>query len=297
VIAIGLSGLIAALFLAFGLSNSLARPLRRLAGVAQRFGSDDLSARVGDVEGPEEVQQLAHAFDRMADRVEAVSRAQQEFVANASHQLRTPLTGMKLRLEGAIADPTDPAIRGELEAAEAEVDRMSAIVDRLLEIAAREEREPATAVDLDDLARRAVERWRARAEEHQRRIVLDGAEVPVTAMVHPGDVEQILDALLANALAYGAGAIEIGVRSDAGAATLTVRDHGPGVAPRERELVTGRFYRGAGAGGVPGSGLGLTIVQDLVERGGGRLRIDEAPHGGAIVEIIYPVTRAALTVP
>jgi signal transduction histidine kinase len=297
VVAIGVGGLLAALVLAFGLSNSLARPLRRLAGVAQRFGADDLSARVGEVEGPDEVRQLAHAFDRMADRVEAGSRAQQEFVANASHQLRTPLTGMKLRLEGAIADAADPAIRHELQAADAEVDRLSAIVDRLLAIATREEREPEPAVEaaLDDLARQAVERWRSRAADAGRELVLEAA--PATATVHPSDVGQILDAVLANALAYAEGPVEVQVGERGDRAVVAVRDHGPGVAADERELVTERFYRGARARAVPGSGLGLTIVRDLAERDGGTLRIEDGPGGGALVSIAYPLRRAVLTSP
>ena len=115
VLAIGAGGLLAGLLLAVALSSSLSRPLRRLAEAAQRFGSPDLSVRVGSVSGPTEVTQLARSFDRMADRVQTSANAQEAFVANASHQLRTPLTGMKLRLEGAIADERDDGVRAELD--------------------------------------------------------------------------------------------------------------------------------------------------------------------------------------
>jgi signal transduction histidine kinase len=111
VVAIGAGGLAAGLILAFALSGSLARPLRRLADVAHRFGSGDLSVRAGEVRGPREVEELASSFDQMADHVERTVQAQREFVANASHQLRTPLTGMKLRLESALADNDDEELR------------------------------------------------------------------------------------------------------------------------------------------------------------------------------------------
>ena len=152
VFAIGAAGLLAGLIMAFALSGSLARPLRRLADAAQRFGSGDLSVRAGDIRGPQEVEQLASSFDQMAERVEDTVQAQRAFAANASHQLRTPLTGMKLRLESAIADTTDDGLRRELVAAEAEVDRLSAIVDRLLATASRTESHPPRPIDLATIA-------------------------------------------------------------------------------------------------------------------------------------------------
>ena len=105
--AIGIAALVAGMLLAFGLAGSLSRPLTRLAAAARRLGDGDLSARAGDVSGASEVEELGQSFDEMADRLERSAQAQREFVANASHQLRTPLTAMKLRLEGAIAEAPD----------------------------------------------------------------------------------------------------------------------------------------------------------------------------------------------
>ena len=201
VLAIGAGGLLAGLLLAVALSSSLARPLRRLAEAAQRFGSPDLSVRVGPVSGPTEVTQLASSFDRMADRVETSANAQEAFVANASHQLRTPLTGMKLRLEGAIADERDDGVRAELVAADAEVDRMSALVTRLLAMAAGDEHGAAAPSDLSILARHAAERRRT-AE-----IGVRGE--PAQAVVHADDVAQIIDTLLDNAAVYAPGPVEV----------------------------------------------------------------------------------------
>jgi signal transduction histidine kinase len=289
VLAIGAAGLLAGLILAFALSGSLARPLRRLADVAQRFGSGDLSVRVGDIRGPDEVQQLSSSFDGMADRVEATVHAQREFVSNASHQLRTPLTGMKLRLESAIADTDDDELRAELSAAEAEVDRLSAIVDRLLATAARNEVQAGTPVDLHDLAERAAERWVAPAREAASELVVDGG--PASAVANAADVEQILDNLMDNAIAYAPGRIEINTGASNGHAFLAVRDHGPGIVDRELPHVTERFYRGAGER-TPGSGLGLAIVRELAEQGEGSIVIAPAPGGGTRIEVRYPAPEA-----
>ena len=154
--AIGLAALAAGLLLAFWLAGSLSRPLTRLAAAAKRLGHGDLSARAGDVSGAREVEELGQSFDEMADRLERSVQAQREFVANASHQLRTPLTAMKLRLEGAIAEAPDEAVRQRLEAADLEVDRLSGIVDRLLVMAREIEEGTSANVDLGEAVDRAV---------------------------------------------------------------------------------------------------------------------------------------------
>ncbi len=285
VVAIGAAGLAAGLILAFALSGSLARPLRRLAEVAKRFGSGDLSVRAGDIRGPDEVEQLATSFDRMAEQVEGTVRAQREFVGNASHQLRTPLAGMKLRLESAIADADDDAIRAELVAAETEVDRLSAIVDRLLATAARSELGPPDVVDLRAIAEDAVGRWQPQAREAATKLTVDGS--PVDARAHRGSVEQIIDNLLDNALVYAPGDVRVATTARDGLAIIEVRDHGPGIAPDDLDHVTERFYRGSGAR-AGGSGLGLAIVQELAERDGGSMGVSRGPDGGTIVEISFP---------
>jgi signal transduction histidine kinase len=285
VIGIGLAGLAVGLILAVVLSTSLARPLGRLADVARRFGSGDLSVRAGDLRGPEEVEELATSFDRMADRVEGTVQAQREFVGNASHQLRTPLTGMKLRLESAIAATDDPDLRAELSAAEREVDRFAAIVDRLLATAARTEAGPAETVDLRELADAAAERWRAPAREAASELVVDGP--PGLALANPEDVELILDNLLGNALTYAPGMVELTTGQSDGRVVLAVRDHGRGIPPEDRPHVTERFFRGSRERSG-GSGLGLAIVRELVERDGGTLEIDDAPGGGTRVEVSFP---------
>ena len=229
--------------------------------------------------GPTEVTQLASSFDLMADRVEASARAQEAFVANASHQLRTPLTGMKLRLEGAIADERDDAVRAELVAADAEIDRLSVLVTRLLAMAAGDEHGAAEPCDLSVLARAAA----------QRRCTPDltVSGEPAAAVVHADDVAQILDTLLDNGATYAPGPIEISTGVRDGEAWVCVRDHGQGMSPEARARATERFYRAPGAP-EGGTGLGLAIVRELVESDGGVLAIEAAQGGGTKVEVRYP---------
>ena len=154
---IGGIGLSIGLVIAVVMSGSLARPLTRLAVTARRLGAGDLSARAHDVTGADEIEELAGSFDDMADRVERTVQAQREFVANASHQLRTPLTGMKLRLESAIERADTPEMTHDLTAADREIDRLAATVDRLLVMARTLEEGGSTEIELHDAAERAVE--------------------------------------------------------------------------------------------------------------------------------------------
>ena len=280
---IGLAGLAAGMVVALVLAGSLARPLARLAAAARSLGGGDLSTRVGDLRGPDEVRDVAGSFDEMADRVERTFRAQRSFVANASHQLRTPLTGMKLRIERAADDATDPELRSQLRAADADVDRMAATVDRMLEMAHEVEEGAPTEADAGEAARAGVARWADRSAERGAALtaVVDGA---ASAYANPTDLDQILDNLLDNATAYAPGPIEVSVATQPKHVVLAVRDHGPGIAPEERDMVTERFARGRSAPSG-GSGLGLAIARDLAERWGGSLRVLGPADGGTLVEV------------
>ncbi|MDP8957025.1 MAG: HAMP domain-containing histidine kinase, partial [Actinomycetota bacterium] len=196
-IAVGLAGLFAGLVIAWAMAGSLSRPLSRLARAAHRFGEGDLSAR-SNVRGGGEIGEVAETFDAMADRLEANVRAQREFVANASHQLRTPLTGLKLRLEAARSRAEGSEVAPTLEAAEREADRLAGIVDRLLVLARRAEKgETAPSSNLDDAAHAAAERWeeRARVTGASISVVGDGGWVGTRRE----DVDQIFDNLVHNA--------------------------------------------------------------------------------------------------
>jgi signal transduction histidine kinase len=281
-LAIGGAALLAGLLLAFGLARSFSRPLASLAAAARRLGSGDLSARAQDVGGATEIEDLGRSFDQMAGRLERTVRAQREFVANASHQLRTPLTGMRLRIESAIAETEDEDAKRQLAAAEREVDRLSEIVDRLLATSRNVEEGKATQVDLADAVARAVARWGERAERLESTLVTRGAGE--TAQGDPSDIDQILDNLIHNAISYAPGDVTIKTGHRDGSAVLAVEDAGPGIPEEDLPRITDRFYRGRGAP-AGGSGLGLAIARDLAEKWGGSLEVTSTPGEGTRVEV------------
>jgi signal transduction histidine kinase len=295
IVAVALGGLLAGLGIALALARSLARPLSRLAAAAQRLGAGDLSTRAGKLEGGTEVDELAGSFDEMAGRFERTVRAQREFIANASHQLRTPLTGMKLRLEAAIAETSEDDVRAELRAADREVDRLAQIIERLLTMAGQIEEGRIDArrmppVDLADAVERAVERWRERAARASSSLVDEGenGRAPVWAVVEPADLDQVLDVLIDNALMHAPGRVEVSSTANGEQATLSVSDHGPGIPPDEQAKVTERFFRGRGAP-AGGSGLGLAIARELAERWGGGIEV-HAGAGGTRVDVFFRTT-------
>jgi signal transduction histidine kinase len=279
---IGLGALFAGLIVAFVLAGSFSRPLRKLAAVAKRLGGGDLTARAETIEGASEIVQLARSFDDMADRVEATVKAQREFVSNASHQLRTPLTGMKLRIEAAMAGGPSEDVRRQLEAADTEVDRLAEIVNRLLVMARRIEEGGPSEIDLDEAVHRALERWRERASQQGATLTATGEGG--RALGESADLDQILDNLIDNAVAYAPGPVVIETGRADGRAFLAVKDVGPGIAADERHRVTDRFFRGRTAP-KGGTGLGLAIVRDLAEKWGGTVIVGPADGGGTRIEV------------
>ncbi len=283
--AIGIAGLIAGLVIAWILARTLSRPLTRLTGAATRLGEGELGARSG-VTSTGEIGEVARTFDAMADRLERSVTAQREFVANASHQLRTPLTGLKLRLEAAADDAPTEDLRRQIKAAEQEADRLAGIVEGLLMMSRRIEAGGAPASsDLGRVARTAAGRWEERARRAGGSVEVrgDGA----MAAASDADVNQIVDNLIDNALAYAPGAVRIDVTRRDGRATLAVEDEGPGIPEEERGRVLERFYRGHGVA-PGGSGLGLAIVRDLADRWGGSVEVGARDGGGTRVEVGFP---------
>lgn len=285
---IAVAALVLGLALAWLLAGSLAKPLRNLAGAARRVGAGDLSARA-EVSGPAEQQEVAAAFNEMAARVERVLEAQRQFVANASHQLRTPLTGLRLRLEAA-ALRADAELERELEAAEREVERLAKLLTALLTLA-REGGDPGpgSPVELGEAALAAAERWRAEAERRRRRLLLEG-DGPVWARASDEDVAIVLDNLVENALLYAPPGSDIVLRWHVrgGEACFAVLDEGPGIDHAEAERLFDRFARGRAAWSTPGTGLGLAIVRTLARRWGGDATLRTRADGGAAAELTLP---------
>jgi len=276
---IGVAVIAAGLALAWFLAGTVAGPVRRLVAAAGRLGHGDLDARASEG-GPRELDTLARAFNRMAETLTANVAAQRGFVANASHQLRTPLTGLKLRLEAIRSEGGEAA--EQAAKADLEVDRLGALVDDLLELARASSSEPeGRSVDLGEQAARAVERWRTPAEQARQTLRLEATAATAGVWADPADVAHILDNLIENAVRYSPAGSDIVVTASSGRAGpyLSVSDNGPGIPPADRDRVFDRFYRGAnGRRSGPGTGLGLAIVAELVERWNGRVRIVEGPE-------------------
>jgi signal transduction histidine kinase len=285
VVAVGLAGLALGLGLAWVLAGSLARPLKALARTARRVEEGELGARA-DVEGAREQQEVAVAFNEMTERLAQVLEAQREFVGNASHQLRTPLTGLRLRLEAAGVKSGDPAVRHELELADAEVVRLTRLIDSLLTLAREGDRPALRApASLRAASEAAYERWLARAESSGHRLALAGEG---DALVRAGeeDVAITLDNLIENALHYAPAGTTVTLTWDA-QGRLAVLDEGPGVPPGEELALFERFRRGRSD--RPGTGLGLAIVEALARRWGGSASIGTRAEGGARAEVVLPL--------
>ena len=278
--------LAAAVVLGIVLARSVARPLRRLQRAATRLGGGDLTARAPDDAGPREVRALTAAFNDTADRLSALVTAQEEFVAEASHQLRTPLTALQLRLEN-----LEPAATGsdqeDVDAALGELARMSRLVDGLLALA-RADRQGApvatSAVVLADALEERASVWEPVARDQAVDITVscpDGVEVLAT----PDRLSQVLDNLLANAMevAPPESTVRLVAERAGSHAVLHVADEGPGMSEEHRQHAFDRFWRGEGAG--RGSGLGLAIVQKLVRADGGGVSLHRAATGGLDVRL------------
>ena len=269
-LAIGGIVLVAATLVGLRFASWVSAPLARLETVAAEAGAGDLSTRAAE-EGPPEVRSLAAAFNHMIGELEQLVRSQEEFVADASHQLRTPLTALRLRLENLGGDVNDSA-RPDLERALEEVERLSRLVDGLLALA-RAEVSPLERVNLASLVDERIEAWSTLAAEQGVKL-----EASVTGMASVGAdrLGQALENLISNALAVspqGGTVLVSGSRGE-----LHVIDQGPGLSEEERERAFDRFWRGGKSG--TGSGLGLAIVKRLIEIDGGTVELRAAPEGG-----------------
>jgi signal transduction histidine kinase len=261
------------------------RPLRRVESAAAAVGRGDLNARAPEHDGPEEVRSLATVFNDTVTRVSQLLSSQRQFVEDASHQLRTPLTALRLRLENLERDVAAEG-RSDLESALREVERLGELVESLLGLARSGARTaPPSRVELDTLVRERIDAWSPLAAERGVRLVAD-LEGEGAARGAEERVRQIMDNLIENAVeaSPAGGKVTLLVRATPPWVELRVRDEGPGLDEQQRSRAFDRFWR---AGGGEGSGLGLPIVRALVEADGGEIELMPAPAGGldAIVRL------------
>ncbi len=277
------------------LSQSMTRPLADLERAAEGLGGGDLATRATVPKGPAELTVLAESFNATAARLEQLVGAQRAFVADASHQLRTPLAAMRLRLENVEADVHGAAAE-DLEGALAEVSRLSRLVDGLLVLARAEQSVSAVVpVFVDEVIDGRCDAWEAFAVEKHVRVEASVEGEPV-ARVTPGRLEQVVDNLLNNALevAPAGSAVRVTAAARGDWVEVRVSDEGPGMSAEERTRAFDRFWQTAPArrAGRPDGhfGLGLAIVHELVVGDGGEIQLDAAANGG--LEVIVRVRRS-----
>ncbi|MFK0106301.1 sensor histidine kinase [Streptomyces sp. NPDC091217] len=286
----GLAVLVLAAAAAIGAvaARRITRPLRELNSMASKFSDGDLTAR-SPVTGPAETQTLARTLNQGAERLDTLVASQRIFVADASHQLRTPLTALRLSLDNIADGVDDEFVREDVEQATAEVVRMSRLVNGLLVLARAEAKVTAPEpLQLLDIVEERLAVWRPAADERGVHIALRGvADGRPSVLAGPGHLDQVLDNVLSNALEMSpdGATITVGVEATADEVTLSVRDEGPGMTDAEKSRAFDRFWRGQGLTGRSGSGLGLSVVRQLVTDDGGTVTLRDAPGGGLCVLI------------
>ncbi|MDB5958383.1 ATP-binding protein [Ramlibacter sp.] len=284
------------LMLAIGavIGGSLA-PLARMRRQVATRAAHDLSP-LSAVGVPLEVEPLVGELNALFARVRDTLEAQQHFVADAAHELRSPLTALRLQLQAAERARDEEARRAAVQALGAGVERAIALVEQLLALARLEGAAAGAGepVDLEQLARETVSELLPTA--HARNIDLGlASSEPLVIASRRESLHLILRNLLDNAIKYTppGGRVDMAMGSDGPTCWLTVEDSGPGIPPAERQRVFDRFYRLPGTEGA-GSGLGLAIVRTVAERLGGEVRLDNSPSlGGLRVEVRLPIRAEA----
>lgn len=282
------------------LARSVTKPIDDLEAAAEELGAGDLAARAEVPKGPEELRVLAQSFNITAARLEQQVGTQRAFVADASHQLRTPLAAMRLRLENLEADVHGAAAE-DLEGALDEVARLSRLVDGLLALTRAEQSASAPApIALDQVIDGRCDAWDAFAAEKHVRIEADVAGSPA-ARATPGRLEQVVDNLLNNALdvAPEGTAVRLAAAERGDWIELRVSDEGPGMSAEERTCAFDRFWQSGGArkDGRPNGhfGLGLSIVRELVVGDGGDVALEPSATGG--LEVVVRMRRSDVPAP
>jgi signal transduction histidine kinase len=285
-----------ALAVAIPVVRWILRPVHRLDDATGALVASVVSGReaepVGESGGPPELRQLGRSFDRMASSVSGALAAQRAFVADASHQLRNPLTALKIRLGNLEGHVDDEPAAADLEAARVDAGRLHQILDGLLSMARAEasggELDP---VVLDEVVADRVADWGVVGEARDVRLVVETSGDGARVGMPPRGAETILDALLDNALKFTAAGTEIlvAVARSGDRVRLSVRDHGPGLPPEELDRALDRFWRSPAHQNVPGSGLGLAIVSEIVAHSDGELQLDLPEGGGLRITMVFPV--------
>jgi signal transduction histidine kinase len=271
--------IIAAALLATVQARQLALPLERLARSASRLGDGDFSVTGPPPSGIREIDDISRALRLSANRVERMLNSERGFTADATHQLRTGLTGIAMRLEVLERDG-DPAVAAEASAALTQTHELNVALDELLRVARRGSTGERTDIDLVDVVDHHVSDWQQRFASKRRQVVVTTGRVqPVVGT--PGLVGQVLDILLDNALRHGRGTVAILVQDD----SVTIEDEGAGISPERAATLFDRPEDPQAA-----HGRGLALARRLTEADGGRLEL-VAPRPPAFRLTLIPTKR------
>jgi signal transduction histidine kinase len=271
-------------------------PILILTNVTQRMESGDLSNRVNLPEkgSAAEFQTLAHSFNSMAQRVENTISMLRAFVADAAHELHTPLTALHTSLELA-ADETDATQHSLfLERAQEQSQRLEALVSGLLDLSRIEaagKLSDAVLLELNPLVQEVSEQFAARAEQAGRDFTLELPVETIRVQVDSSQLRRVLTNLLENALKFTptGGRITLRLTTRDDQAILSVADTGIGVPPDDLPRLFERFHRGRNASRYPGSGLGLAIVKAMVDAQGGSVRAESEVGAGTSIIVAFPL--------
>jgi signal transduction histidine kinase len=291
IVAIVVAGGLAALT-ASRVSRRLTRPLERIATAARDVGEATLAARIPEVSRDRELRALVALLNDMLARIEAAFDSQRRFVADASHELRSPLSNLRGTIDVALRHPRSTAEYQEtLRVARGEIERLGRLVHGLLTLSRADAgRLPLRrrALDLVGVASGAIAAHSARAAEHRVGLELD-ASAPVRVDGDADRLREIVDNLLDNALrvAPAGSTVRVAVKREDGRSVLEVEDAGPGLSEAEQARVFEPFARGTAAEG-DGAGLGLAISRRFAEAHGGRLGVRSAPGSGAAFRLELP---------
>lgn len=295
---------VAALTAAMVFARVITNPIAALTKTIQKMGKGDLSARV-KVRGSGELRQLAESYNTMADQLERLDRSRNQFVSNASHELKTPLATMKILLESVIYQPDMPEeLRAEfMQDLNHEIDRLTSIITDLLTLTQMDSRRMelhTSMVNLSELAEETLRLLAPAAE--QRSQTLTGRIAPGCILVADrSKLSQIIYNLTENGLKYtpDGGKVTVSLNTEGRTAVLAVKDNGVGIPEEDQAHIFERFYRvdKARSRETGGTGLGLSIVRQLVTLHRGAITVDSAPGKGSTFTVRLPMDSKEVSAP
>ncbi|MCX4881241.1 MULTISPECIES: ATP-binding protein [unclassified Streptomyces] len=283
---VAMLAVVAAVLLAIRQANRLASPLTDLAETAERLGSGDPRPRHKRY-GVPELDRVADVLDSSAERIGRMLTAERRLAADASHQLRTPLTALSMRLEEITLTDDPDTVKDEANVALTQVERLTDVVERLLTNSRDPRTGNAVSFDLDEVIQQQLAEWRPAYRSSGRAIVSSGKR-HLQAVGTPGAVAQVLAALIENSLMHGGGTVALRTRVTGNQAVVEVTDEGPGVPADLGARIFERTISGRNS-----TGIGLAVARDLAEADGGRLEMlqTQPPVFGLFLSRTPPMKR------